>query len=501
MNKPLAALLAVFAAAKLVAASLVELGNDEVYYILYARYPDWSHFDHPPMVGWMVQLFTLNLSITGDVALRLGPVVLGTCTLYFLYRIGKLLHSERAGLLAAVFGAASVYTGIIGGMFVMPDSPQLFFWTGALFTFLTALATGQRPWFLLTGLLLAGALATKYHSVFLVAGVVAFAVFHQHNLLRKRDFWLMLLTAAMGVLPVLVWNIGNGFVSFSFHGERIVPESWVPNPETFGMELLGQLLYQNPIVFVVTILALVQAVRYRSELGSNEKLLLWVAIPLYLVFTGFALYRRTLPHWTGPAFVTLLPLVAVYTVKQGERFSRRTVIASLSFAAVVLVLGSAQIRWGVFTLDPIHREPHNYMKDDATLDMWGWKELSHVLSSRFADEDTVVFFSRGWFPTAHVDHYISRPMGAQTIALGKPEQIHKFWWTNSEVELNERQSWIYITDSRNFRAPEAAFGCEVQYAQPDTIWLERGETQAKAVFLYRVQSFESGCVARIGSPK
>ena len=501
MNKPLAALLATFAAAKLIAASLVELGNDEVYYILYARYPDWSHFDHPPMVGWMVQLFTLNLSITGDVALRLGPVVLGTCTLYFVYRIGKLLHGERAGFLAAVFGAASVYTGIIGGMFVMPDGPQLFFWTGAIFTFLTALATGRRRWFLLTGLLLAGALATKYHSAFLVAGVVAFAVFHQRILLRTLDFWLMLLVAAVGVLPVLVWNIGNGFVSFSFHSERIVPESWVPNPETFGMEVLGQFLYQNPIVFTVAVLALVRAFRYRSGLCSNEKLLLWVAVPLYLVFTGFALYRRTLPHWTGPAFVTLLPLVAAFAVNQGERFSRHTVIASLSFAAVVLILGIAQIRWGVFTLDPIHREPHNYMKDDATLDMWGWKELSHVLSSRFADEDTVVFFSRGWFPTAHVDHYVSRPMGAQTIALGKPEQIHKFWWTNGEVVLNQRQTWIYITDSRNFREPEASFGCEVQYAQPDTLWLERGGSPTKAVFLYRVHLVESACVSRIGLRK
>lgn len=499
MNKPLAALLAVFAAAKLVAASLVELGNDEVYYILYARYPDWSHFDHPPMVGWMVQLFTLNLSMTSDLALRLGPVLLGTGTLYFLYRIGKLLHSERAGVLAAVFGAASVYTGIIGGMFVMPDSPQLFFWTGALFTFLTALATGRRSWFLLTGLLLAGALATKYHSVFLVVGVVAFAVFHERRLLRTLDFWLMLLIATVGTLPVLVWNIGNGFVSFSFHGERVVPDSWIPNPETFGMELLGQFLYQNPVVFVLTVLTLVGAVRQRAKLASNEKLLLWVAVPLYIVFTGFALYRRTLPHWTGPAFVTLLPLVAAYTVKQGERFSRRVVKTSLSFAALVLLIGSAQIRLGVFTLDPIHRESHNFMKDDATLDMWGWEALSNELSFRFADEDEVVFFARGWFPTAHIDHYLSRPLGAQTIALGKPEQIHKFWWTNSEVELNERQTWIYITDSRNFREPAVAFGCEVQYGRPDTLWLQRGGARAKAVFLYPVSSFDPGCIARMPS--
>ena len=33
-------------------AGFVELGNDEVYYLTYARFPALSHFDHPPMWAW-----------------------------------------------------------------------------------------------------------------------------------------------------------------------------------------------------------------------------------------------------------------------------------------------------------------------------------------------------------------------------------------------------------------------------------------------------------------
>jgi len=36
-------------------AGMIELGNDEVYYLTYARFPDLSHFDHPPMVGLVIQ--------------------------------------------------------------------------------------------------------------------------------------------------------------------------------------------------------------------------------------------------------------------------------------------------------------------------------------------------------------------------------------------------------------------------------------------------------------
>jgi len=41
-------------------AQFIGLGNDEVYYFTYALFPDWSHFDHPPMVGWVIQFFSFN---------------------------------------------------------------------------------------------------------------------------------------------------------------------------------------------------------------------------------------------------------------------------------------------------------------------------------------------------------------------------------------------------------------------------------------------------------
>jgi 4-amino-4-deoxy-L-arabinose transferase-like glycosyltransferase len=31
----------------------IGLSVDEAHYLLYAAYPDWSYFDHPPLVGWV----------------------------------------------------------------------------------------------------------------------------------------------------------------------------------------------------------------------------------------------------------------------------------------------------------------------------------------------------------------------------------------------------------------------------------------------------------------
>jgi len=77
MNKPsnihksLLILIIVSTAIRALIAGFIELGNDEVYYWTYALYPDLSHFDHPPMVGYVIQMFTLNLNLSGEFFIRL----------------------------------------------------------------------------------------------------------------------------------------------------------------------------------------------------------------------------------------------------------------------------------------------------------------------------------------------------------------------------------------------------------------------------------------------
>ena len=66
INKCLILLLSVSALLRGFLAFFLEFGNDEVYYWTYALYPDWSHFDHPPMVGFMMQLFSGNLFFTSE---------------------------------------------------------------------------------------------------------------------------------------------------------------------------------------------------------------------------------------------------------------------------------------------------------------------------------------------------------------------------------------------------------------------------------------------------
>ncbi len=83
-------------------AWILELGNDEVYYWTYALFPDLSHFDHPPMVGFTIQAFSWDLHFNSEFFIRLGSVILGGANTYIIFLIAKHIRNFQAGLFAAM---------------------------------------------------------------------------------------------------------------------------------------------------------------------------------------------------------------------------------------------------------------------------------------------------------------------------------------------------------------------------------------------------------------
>jgi len=120
----------------------LELGNDEVYYWTYALFPDWSHYDHPPMLGWVMQLFSLNLLFDSEFALRLSSLVFFAINTGLIFMAGKIIRDEKTGLYAALLYNASIYATVITGIFILPDTPQNLFWLIALVIMLKLVSDG-----------------------------------------------------------------------------------------------------------------------------------------------------------------------------------------------------------------------------------------------------------------------------------------------------------------------------------------------------------------------
>ena len=509
INKILIWLLVISAIVRGVLAAWMEFGNDEVYYWTYALYPDWSHFDHPPMVGWVIQLFSLNLLFGSEFFIRLASVVIMNANTYIIFRIGKDLKDATTGLYAALLYTASIYAFVITGIFIMPDTPLMLFWLLAVWTAIkyflvkvpepvegptdseTVLRQAQQPWLLIFfGLFTGLAMLSKYSGVFLWVGMGLYILVFNRKQLKNPYLYLSLLISAICCIPILYWNIKYNFASLSFHGERV--GGGALNFSTFGTELAGEFFYNNPVNFVLAIIAVVAAFKKRLNLEkSAQRLILCIALPMIALFWVFSLTRPTLPHWNAPAYVSLILLSAAYLKDKHETLPQ-SIIAALSVLLITLVVGVAEIKTGFIPLDK-HTEPEQIGRDDFTVDMYGWRQLGEkfadfraqkIAEGLMDEEDGIV--ANQWFPLANLDYYVARPLGLRVMGLGWPAFLHKYLWINDErggFHLGE--NYWFLSDSRYPKDPKTTYQWYFKEIElVGVIEIDRCGKPAKNFFVY-----------------
>lgn len=446
---------------KAVVASVLELDNDEVYYWTYALYPDLSHFDHPPMVGWLIQATTLNLQLSHEFFIRLGSLLLSSLGIWLTYKIGLKVGSAKTGITAALLYSASPYLNIISGLMIMPDTPQVPLLIGATYILITTV-TSKSPSIkedvklLLAGLLIGLAFLAKYHSLITWLGVLLYIAIYNRKWLSRPSLYAAGIITLIAMLPVLFWNIQNDFISFAFHGDRVTTNGLRLNPVAFIQFNAGQILYQNPIVFIAIAWAVYHILKYRDLLDDKAKLLLLISLPYIIVFTSISIFRFSLPHWSGPGFIGLIIVTA--KILSTEKIKPEKLWATLTLAnlivLLVLLLGPVLVNRGM----PLAKG--KTADNDVTLDMYGWRKfapkLDSLLISKGIDLKTekVAIVCSKWFPAAHIDYYYAYPRGIDLYALGSIEQIHKYWWINQyRGPLCNHKRFFYITTSQNYQAP------------------------------------------------
>jgi len=236
-------------------AGFIEFGNDEVYYWTYALYPDWSHFDHPPMLGWVIQIFTLNLFFDSEFFIRLGSVVFGSINTLLIFLIAKKIYNERAGFIASLLYTSSIYCFVIAGIFILPDTPQSLFWMLSIYLLTNVVSADnnfskQKFFLLLAAIALGLGMLSKYTTVFVWIGFGLYVLIYARKWFKTWQLYVSVLISFLLILPILYWNIQNDFISFTFHSERVDVSSSGLHLDYFFRELFGQIVYNNPILFV-----------------------------------------------------------------------------------------------------------------------------------------------------------------------------------------------------------------------------------------------------------
>ncbi|MCK4679399.1 MAG: glycosyltransferase family 39 protein [Bacteroidales bacterium] len=478
-------------------AGFIELGNDEVYYWTYALYPDWSHFDHPPMVGFIIQLFSLDLLLKDEFFIRLGSIIFGAVNTWLIYLIGAKIKDSLTGFYAALLYTTSIYCFIITGIFILPDTPQVLFWLISLYLIVcslpdTEISSKSKQNLLFFGLVIGFGMLSKYTSVFLWVGSFLYILLYNRNWLKTKELYISGFITIICFLPVILWNINNDFISFTYHSERVDIFNSGIRFDYFFTEVLGQFFYNNPVNVLLILAAVIALIKHKEFLHlSYIRLLLWMSVPLIFTFLTFSLFRRTLPHWTGPAYIGLILIAAAYL--RDSLSSKRFILipnwakSAIFFLMIVLVLGIGEIRFGWINLAKYG--------DDISVEMFGWDQAGKQFARIYNDDiqekqmkDNTVIIANKWFPAAHIDYYIATPLGIDLFAYNSISEIHKYAWINK----NRGGAPIgcdayFITTSLHFKDPNELYQNNFEtIATPDTITIYRATRPAKEVYIYRM---------------
>ena len=417
---------------------------------------------------------------------------------YDLVLIGKEIKNERTGLIAAVLFNTSIYGFIISGLFIMPDGPMVLFWmTSLLFFIKYQKATEKRNINLFLSLSLISVslgIYAKYQSVYLLFGYGLFWLLYKRDQLKNPILYVNLCFTALIVFIIFYWNYLHSFSGMSYHSERVTLFSLDFNLDSFLREVVGQIAYNNPYNYIVILMALFAFKRKKYIDPPYFRLLLFISLPLILTTLFFSLYRDTLPHWSGVAFLSLAILAAAH-LSERLKTPVLSVTLVLIFSLVLLGMGVVNKGWGIDSVTGV-QEKSKMGKNDPTLDMYGWDQFKNELSTLEAEQPELVslpLVSNKWYPGSHLFYYVARPMGKNLFVLGDMKDMHKYYWINQTMPpLIEGQDGIYITYSRNFKDPVKVMNSYfTQMTLLKEFPVQRSDKRVEYGYIYLLQGYKN----------
>lgn len=113
---------------------------------------------------------------------RITIAIIGTATVYLIYRLGKKMYTEKVGIIAAIFFGFNYLTIGIDHI-IFPDTPLTFFCVLGMIFIHNIIKEGKTANYFAAGLIIGFAIATKYNGGALVVPLLA-----AHFLRIRNDY-------------------------------------------------------------------------------------------------------------------------------------------------------------------------------------------------------------------------------------------------------------------------------------------------------------------------
>ncbi len=316
--------------------------------------------DQPPLGFYTEALFLRIFGLSANTGLTV-VTLFGLGSTVLMYLLGKELYGKSTGLLAAALFGLNPWQLVLSRSFLI-DTQCLFFSILCLLTGILAIRRGSSKLALVTGVVFAAALLTKFYAAFVLIPLLFFYVYS-----RPKKPKLILTQLAAFSLPVLAFSflwyqivLGRSMLSMFQHNDLadIVPASTgvVTSPffVTNFLRDYGLGLY----VSIAVVFSLLVVIIFRKYLSENIVDLTCFATAAFIVSVNVVLgagLNLNVPYFSALKYdfqaLPYLVLLAVSLYAKSSSLFRaakstvqpKKLILYLAAAAAIILLAASLI--------------------------------------------------------------------------------------------------------------------------------------------------------------
>ena len=288
----------------------LELVGDEAYYWLWSRHPDICYLDKGPVIAWFIWIGTALFGQT-VFGIRFFAVLLACGAGVGIFLLARKLFSDKVAFWSVILAAVTPLFAV-GAALMTIDTVYIFFWTFAALTFWQAKDEEKLGWWILTGILIGLSMLSKYTGAIELLSFAAFCLWDppSRRHFRRPAIYVMLLVAALFLVPVLIWNWRHGFPTSQFLVHRGALDEHARIRPLEALSFLGQQAgVISPLLFLGLVVALCLP-RFAQTPKTETGYLLALFLPLFLLYLFLSFQKASQANWAAASYVSGLILVA-----------------------------------------------------------------------------------------------------------------------------------------------------------------------------------------------
>jgi len=403
----------------------------DAYYYFYSEHLSLSYYDHPPMIAYLLKLFSiLGKSVW---VVKLTSFVTASFILVSFYILSRRIWDIKHSVLTTALFSSTVMMSILS-VLSGPDLPLVLFWIWAMIFAHRSVQNNKAIDWILTGLFMGLSFDGKYTGILLPGCLFLYLIFFRKELLKRIWPYVGMLIMALTIAPVFYWNYIHDFASFTYQSTTranvIAEDHWKPT------HLLGSIAQQSvvvgPVIFFVLSFVVYQFfIKNWKRIKGNQDTLFLLAfyIPVFSLFMGISLIYWVKLNWFMPAYIAgflLLPHV----------LKKSWVIWQFRVSVFLHVLLAIQV-W----LYPI-----NIQSDDT---WYGWDQLAEVVED-YQELYPSAFVVAGdhYKTTAELMFYMDQKVYGENV-FGK-RSVHFDYIGDHLPDLNGMDA-IYVDSDTRFK--------------------------------------------------